>query len=131
MLIVRAYAKKIGLVGVINRSVAGERDVEPGHMDPAIIPDTLTGRSPLCHLEPFIESRDIALLPGIPYRCVHRTSGDEEALEQGRFMNTVFPVLMASCSRATADYGLPTSMGLPEGVWHQPGVMPVHEGSSV
>ena len=66
--IVRAYAEKIGLIESINRMVASEMDVEPGRMVLAMILDTLTGRSPLYHLESFFEFQDVELLLGKPYR---------------------------------------------------------------
>ena len=66
--IVRAYAEQIGLVEVIDQLVPSEMDVKPGHMVLAMILDTLTGRSPLYHLESFFESQDIELLLGQGYR---------------------------------------------------------------
>jgi len=65
--IVKAYADKIGLVEVVNRFVPSEMDVKPGHMMLAMVLDTLTGRSPLYHLETFYKSEDIELLVGKGY----------------------------------------------------------------
>ncbi len=66
--IVRAYAEKIGLVEAINQLTPSEMDVEPGHMVLAMVLDTLTGRSPLYHLESFFEFQDVELLLGRAYR---------------------------------------------------------------
>lgn len=67
--IVKAYADKIGLVQVINELVPSKMDVQPGHMVLAMIMDTLTGRSPLYHIETFWKSQDIELLLGKAYRA--------------------------------------------------------------
>ena len=58
----RAYAERIGLRAVINR-VVGEhrRAFDPGLMVLAMVVDTLSGRSPLYHLESFFEGRDTQL----------------------------------------------------------------------
>lgn len=67
--IVKAYADKIGLVQAINELVPSKMDVQPGHMVLAMIMDTLTGRSPLYHMETFWQSQDIELLLGKAYRA--------------------------------------------------------------
>jgi transposase len=85
MPIVRAYAEKIGLVEIVNRLVPSEMDVEPGHMVLAMILDTLTGRSPLYHLESFFESQDIELLLGKRYGA--KSFNDDNL---ARFLDKIF-----------------------------------------
>ena len=65
--IVKAYSDKIGLVETINQLVPSEMDVPPGQIVLAMILDTLTGRSPLYHLESFLQMQDIELLLGKAY----------------------------------------------------------------
>ncbi len=62
--IVRAYAERLGLRALINRLVPTEREFEPGLMVLGMIVDTLSGRSPLYHLESFFEDQDTEVLLG-------------------------------------------------------------------
>ncbi len=62
--IVRGYAERLGLVEVINRLVPTEMTVDLGTMVLGLVIDTLSGRSPLYHLESFFEAQDRALLLG-------------------------------------------------------------------
>ena len=67
--IVRAYSERLGLVGLINRLVPSEMEIDPGTIVLGLVIDTLSGRSPLYHLEAFFESQDRELLLG---RLIHR-----------------------------------------------------------
>ena len=62
--IVRAYMQRLGLVELINQLVVTEMDVEPGIIVAGMIQDTLSGRSPLYHLESFFQTQDTELLLG-------------------------------------------------------------------
>ncbi len=62
--IVRAYAERLGLRALINRLVPTEKEFEPGLMVLAMVVDTLSGRSPLYHLESFFEGQDTEVLLG-------------------------------------------------------------------
>ncbi len=62
--IVRAYSERLGLVGLINRLVPSEMEIDPGTIVLGLVIDTLSGRSPLYHLEAFFEQQDRALLLG-------------------------------------------------------------------
>jgi hypothetical protein len=62
--IVRAYAERLGLGALINRLVPTEKAFEPGLMVLAMVVDTLSGRSPLYHLESFFEGQDTEVLLG-------------------------------------------------------------------
>lgn len=62
--IVRAYAEQLGLVEVINRLVPSAMDIDPGTIVLGMVIDTLSGRSPLYHLEAFFEQQDRELLLG-------------------------------------------------------------------
>ena len=62
--IVRAYMQRLGLVELINQLVVTEMDVEPGIIIAGMIQDTLSGRSPLYHLESFFRTQDTELLLG-------------------------------------------------------------------
>jgi transposase len=62
--IVAHYARRLGLVEIVNRLVPVEMDVEPGLIVLGLVLDTLSGRSPLYHLEKTFEDYDRELLFG-------------------------------------------------------------------
>ena len=62
--IIRAYMQRLGLVELINQLVVTDMDVEPGIIVGGMIQDTLSGRSPLYHLEDFFRTQDSELLLG-------------------------------------------------------------------
>lgn len=51
--IIRAYMQRLGLVDLINTMVSSEMEVKPGIIVAGMIQDTLSGRSPLYHLQNF------------------------------------------------------------------------------
>ena len=54
--IIASYARRLGLVEIVNRLVPVEMDVEPGLIVLGLVLDTLSGRSPLYHLETAFEA---------------------------------------------------------------------------
>lgn len=62
--IVAHFARRLGLVEIINRLVTTEMEVEPGVIALGLVLDTLSGRSPLYHLDKAFEECDRALLFG-------------------------------------------------------------------
>jgi len=62
--IVASYARRLGLVEMVNRLVPVEMDVEPGIIVLGMVLDTLSGRSPLYHLESAFEACDRGVLFG-------------------------------------------------------------------
>jgi transposase len=62
--IIKAYADKLGLVGLINYFVPTEMDIDAGTVVLGLVLDTLSGRSPLYRLEEFFASQDTELLLG-------------------------------------------------------------------
>ena len=62
--IVKEYARKINLVGTINRLVDTDMDLKPGVVVLGMVLDTLSGRSPLYRLMEFLEEKDTELLLG-------------------------------------------------------------------
>ncbi len=74
--IVAHYARRLGLVEIVNKLVPVEMEVEPGMIALGLVLDTLSGRSPLYHLEKAFEDGDRELLFGqqIPPRYF-RTNG--------------------------------------------------------
>jgi len=63
--IVSAFVKKIGVVEEVNCVCASEKEVSPGHVVMAFIPDALSGRSPLYRLERSFNGMDLELLLGV------------------------------------------------------------------
>ncbi|MCJ7595339.1 MAG: IS1634 family transposase [Desulfobacterales bacterium] len=64
--IIRAYMQRLGLVELINGMVGGQMETKPGLIVAGMIQDTLSGRSPLYHLEKFFADHDTELLLGEP-----------------------------------------------------------------
>jgi len=62
--IIAHYARRLGLVEIINGLVPVEMEVEPGMIALGLVLDTLSGRSPLYHLENAFENGDRELLFG-------------------------------------------------------------------
>ena len=64
LLIVKAFAHDLDLVGTVNRLAPTQMGVKPGTIVLGLVLDTLTGRSPLYRLVEFFEGRDTGLLLG-------------------------------------------------------------------
>lgn len=64
LLIVKAFADDLDLVGTVNRLAPTQMEVKPGLIVLGLVLDTLTGRSPLYRLIEFFEGRDTGLLLG-------------------------------------------------------------------
>jgi len=62
--IVAHFARRLGLVETINRLVTTQMEVEPGLIVLGLVLDTLSGRSPLYHVETAFEGCDRAVLFG-------------------------------------------------------------------
>lgn len=62
--IVAHFARRLGLVEIVNRLVTTRMEVEPGLIVLGLVLDTLSGRSPLYHLETAFEDCDRGLLFG-------------------------------------------------------------------
>jgi len=62
--IIAHYARRLGLVEIVNALVPTEMEVEPGVIVLGLVLDTLSGRSPLYHLEKAFEDGDRELLFG-------------------------------------------------------------------
>jgi len=62
--IVADFARQLGLVEIVNQLVPSEMNVEPGAIVLAMVLDTLSGRSPLYHLENAFSDADRAVLFG-------------------------------------------------------------------
>ena len=66
--IIRAYMQRLDMVELINNMVGGQMEVKPGLIVAGMIQDTLSGRSPLYHLEDFFAEHDTELLLGEPVK---------------------------------------------------------------
>jgi len=62
--IISAYARRIGVVDVINTLVPTEMEIDAGTIILGMVLDTLTGRSPLYRLDEFFEHQDTELILG-------------------------------------------------------------------
>jgi hypothetical protein len=59
-----AYARRLGLVEIVNRMVPSQMELSPGTVVQAMVLDTLSGRSPLYRINEFMNGQDIELLVG-------------------------------------------------------------------
>jgi len=62
--IISAYARRIGIIDIINTLIPTEMAIDAGTIVLGMVLDTLTGRSPLYRLEEFFEYQDTELLLG-------------------------------------------------------------------
>jgi len=62
--IIAEFAQRLELEGIVNRLVETQMEVEPGRIVLGLVLDTLSGRSPLYHLETAFEDCDRAVLFG-------------------------------------------------------------------
>jgi len=62
--IVAHFARRLGLVQILNRLVSTQMEVEPGLIVLGLVLDTLSGRSPLYHLQTAFEDCDRGVLFG-------------------------------------------------------------------
>jgi len=61
-----AFCRRLGLVELVNRLVPSQMAVSPGLVVQAMVLNTLSGRTPLYHLENFLSELDLELLLGEP-----------------------------------------------------------------
>jgi transposase len=104
--IIKTFADKLGLVGIINRCVPTEMAVDAGTIVLGLVLDTLSGRSPLYRLEEFFAHHDTELLLGKalpPHAFTDDTVG--RVLDRLYDMGTM--KLFTACAvRAAATFGL-------------------------
>jgi transposase len=104
--IVKAYADKLDLVGLINYFVPTEMDVDAGTIVLGLVLDTLSGRSPLYRLEEFFAHQDTELLLGKvlpPHAFNDDTVG--RVLDRLYDMSTM-KIFTACAVRAAARFGV-------------------------
>lgn len=63
--IVKEYAKRMGMIDTVDRTVDSQMELKPGLAVLAMVIDTLSGRSPLYRLVDFFEDKDVELLLGV------------------------------------------------------------------
>lgn len=85
--IVADFARRLGLVDIVNRLVPVEMEVEPGIIVLAMVLDTLSGRSPLYHLESAFPEAERVVLFGAA--LPENYFSDDNA---GRVLDRVFEV---------------------------------------
>jgi transposase len=104
--IIKAYADRLGLVGLINHYVPTEMDVDAGTIVRGLVLDTLSGRSPLYRLEEFFAQQDTELLLG---QVIPPHAFNDDAV--GRVLDRLYAMgtmkLFTACAvRAAARFGL-------------------------
>jgi transposase len=104
--IVKAYADKLGLVGLINHFVPTDMDIDAGTVVLGLVLDTLSGRSPLYRLEEFLASQDTELLLGKAFPS-HAFNDDTvgRVLDRLYDMGTL-KIFLACAVRAAARYSI-------------------------
>jgi transposase len=104
--ILKAYADKLDLVGLINYFVPTEMDIDAGTVVLGLILDTLSGRSPLYRLEEFFASQDTELLLG---RAFSPQAFNDDTV--GRVLDRLYDMgtmkIFTACAvRAATRFGL-------------------------
>src|SRR5215831_9757379 len=104
--IVKAYADKLGLVGIINHFVPTEMEVDAGTIVLGLVLDTLSGRRPLYLLEEFFAHQDTELLLG---KAVPPHAFTDDTV--GRVLDRLYDMgtmkLFTACAvQAAAKFGL-------------------------
>jgi len=104
--IVKAYADKLGLVGIINHFVPTEMEVDAGTIVLGLVLDTLSGRRPLYRLEEFFAHQDTELLLG---KAVPPHAFTDDTV--GRVLDRLYDMgtmkLFTACAvQAAAKFGL-------------------------
>jgi len=104
--IVKAYADKLDLVGLINYFVPTEMDVDAGTIVLGLVLDTLSGRSPLYRLEEFFAHQDTELLLGKPLPP-HAFNDDTVGRVLDRLYDMSTMKIFTACAvRAAARFGV-------------------------
>lgn len=104
--IIKAYADKLGLVGIINHFVPTKMEVDAGTMVLGLVLDTLSGRSPLYRLEEFFAHQDTELLLGKALPA-HAFTDDTVGRVLDRLYDMGTMKLFTACAvRAAAKFGL-------------------------
>ena len=62
--IVKEYARRMGLVEIINQALASRMHADPGKILLGLVMNVLCGRTPLYRVEEFFRTRDVTLLLG-------------------------------------------------------------------
>lgn len=101
-----AYCRRLGLTKLIDSMVTTRMQLRPGPVIQAMVLDTLSGRSPLYHVEEFLEGTDIELFVGekLPASAFNDTN-------LGRSMDKIFDagpskILTELGIRATKEFQL-------------------------
>jgi len=104
-----AYCRRLGLVELVNQLVPSQMHLSPGHGVQALVLDTLSGRTPLYHIENFMAEQDIELLLGtaVPAAMFNDTN-------LARSLDAIFEagpskIVTALGVRATQEFALDTN----------------------
>jgi hypothetical protein len=102
----KAYADKLGLVGISNHFVPTEMEVDAGTIVLGLVLDTLSGRSPLYRLEELFAHQDTELLLGKALPS-HAFTDDTVGRVLDRLYDMGTMKLFTACAvRAAATFGL-------------------------
>jgi transposase len=93
-----AFCRRLGLVALVNRLVPSQMAVSPGLMVQAMVLDTLSGRTPLYHLENFLSELDLELLLGEPV--------DAHAFNDTNLARSLDAIFEAGPSKIVTELGL-------------------------
>jgi len=104
--IIKAYADKLGLVGLINHFIPTQMEIDAGTIVLGLVLDTLSGRSPLYRLEEFFTHQDTELLLG---KALPAAAFNDDQV--GRVLDRLYDfgtlrIFTACAVRAAAQFGL-------------------------
>ena len=93
-----AFCRRLGLVELVNRLVPSQMAVSPGLVVQAMVLNTLSGRTPLYHLENFLSELDLELLLGEPV--------DAHAFNDTNLARSLDAIFEAGPSKIVTELGL-------------------------
>lgn len=93
-----AYCRRLNLVEVVNQLVPTQMELKPGLVVQAMVLDTLSGRTPLYHVEHFMAEQDIELLLG--------TSIPSTAFNDTNLARSLDAIFQAGPSKIITELGI-------------------------
>lgn len=93
-----AYCRRLSLIELVDGMVPTQMDLRPGLVVQTMVLDTLSGRSPLYHVEQFLIDEDVELLLGEPARA--------HAFNDTNLARSLDAIFCAGASKIITELGL-------------------------
>ena len=104
-----AYCRRLGLIEIVNQMVPSQMHLSPGLVVQAMVLDTLSGRTPLYHIEDFMAEQDIEVLLGTAVLAAQFNDTNLARSLDAIFEAGPSKIVTALGVRATQEFALDTS----------------------